>query len=168
MRLRMLATSTTTCPRCRLGTSPESASGDRPSRAAQKQRISLARALYSSASTLLLDDIFSALDTHTTSRIYKRCFESGMVADRTVILVSHFSAAVADADLLIALDHGTVSFLRNENKEWREDADRGVIQHAAILFEETEVTRSMSSSSTGVSQRRMSCKKRHRTHPRFF
>lgn len=117
----------------------------------QKQRISLARALYSSATTLLLDDIFSALDTHTTSRIYKRCFESGMVADRTVILVSHFSAAVTDADLLIALDHGAVSFMRTENRERREDAAKGVSQHAATFLEEAEVARSTSSSSTGVS-----------------
>jgi ABC-type multidrug transport system fused ATPase/permease subunit len=117
----------------------------------QKQRISLARALYSPASTLLLDDIFSALDTHTTSRIYKRCFESGMVADRTVILVSHFNSAVADADLLIALDHGAVSFMRNGNRERREEADKEVIRHAAIFIEEAEVARSTSSSATGVS-----------------
>lgn len=116
----------------------------------QKQRISLARALYSSASTLLLDDIFSALDTHTTSRIYKRCFESDMVADRTVILVSHFSAAVADADLLIALDHGAVSFMRSENKERREGSNLGVVQDAVTVTGEGEVAISTSSSSTGV------------------
>ncbi|OIW26896.1 P-loop containing nucleoside triphosphate hydrolase protein [Coniochaeta ligniaria NRRL 30616] len=115
----------------------------------QKQRISLARALYSSASTLLLDDVFSALDTHTTSRIWKRCFEGGMVADRTVVLVSHFSPAVADADLLVALDHGAVSFVRNEDRERREDADKGPIQHAVAFVEEAEFA-STSSSSTGV------------------
>jgi ABC-type multidrug transport system fused ATPase/permease subunit len=114
----------------------------------QRQRISLARALYSSASTLLLDDIFSALDTHTTSRIYKRCFESDMVTDRTVILVSHFSAAVADADLLIALDHGAVSFMRSENRERRERSNMGIIQHAAAVIKEGEIARSTSSSST--------------------
>ncbi|RAL16990.1 putative ABC multidrug transporter [Aspergillus homomorphus CBS 101889] len=52
----------------------------------QKQRVSLARALYSTSSTLLLDDVFSALDTHTASLVYERCFRSGLLNDRTVVL----------------------------------------------------------------------------------
>ncbi|OAQ69592.1 ABC transporter [Purpureocillium lilacinum] len=54
----------------------------------QKQRISLARAVYSTASTLLLDDVFSALDAQTTAKVYKRCFRSGILGDRTVILAT--------------------------------------------------------------------------------
>lgn len=79
----------------------------------QKQRVSLARALYSSASTLLLDDVFSALDARTTSRVYKRCFLSGLLTSRTTILVTHMPAAVRIAKVLIELDHGQVSFIRN-------------------------------------------------------
>ncbi|OTA77722.1 hypothetical protein M434DRAFT_382711 [Hypoxylon sp. CO27-5] len=78
----------------------------------QKQRISLARALYSPASILLLDDIFSALDAHTTVRIYERCFRSGLLNDRTVILVTHFATAVEDAEMMVSLDQGKVSFTR--------------------------------------------------------
>ncbi|KAI0900117.1 abc transporter [Annulohypoxylon nitens] len=75
----------------------------------QKQRISLARALYSPSSTLLLDDIFSALDAHTTLRVYERCFRSGLLSDRTVILVTHFSTAIDDAEVLVSLAQGEVS-----------------------------------------------------------
>ncbi|KAI1206479.1 abc transporter [Annulohypoxylon truncatum] len=78
----------------------------------QKQRISLARALYSPSSTLLLDDIFSALDAHTTLRVYERCFRSGLLSDRTVILVTHFSTAVDDAEVLVSLAQGEVSFTK--------------------------------------------------------
>lgn len=74
----------------------------------QKQRVSLARALYSRSSTLLLDDIFSALDTHTTSLVYKKCFRSGLLADRTVVLITSFPAAIQDADLVVRMEHGRV------------------------------------------------------------
>ncbi|KAI0841218.1 abc transporter [Hypoxylon sp. FL0890] len=82
----------------------------------QKQRISLARALYPPSSLLLLDDIFSALDAHTTSRVYERCFRSGLLNDRTVILVTHFTTAIEDADMLVSLDQGKVSFTRLSSK----------------------------------------------------
>lgn len=78
----------------------------------QKQRVSLARALYSRSSTLLLDDIFSALDTHTTSLVYERCFRSGLLGDRTVVLVTHFPAALQDATMVVSLKHGVVSSVR--------------------------------------------------------
>ncbi|KAI1416998.1 abc transporter [Hypoxylon sp. FL1857] len=78
----------------------------------QKQRISLAKALYSPSSTLLLDDIFSALDAHTALRVYERCFRSGLLNDRTVILVTHFTTAVEDAALVISLDQGEVSSIK--------------------------------------------------------
>lgn len=75
----------------------------------QKQRVSFARALYSRSSTLLLDDIFSALDTHTTSLVYDKCFRSGLLADRTVVLVTSLPAAHRDAEMIIRLEHGRIS-----------------------------------------------------------
>ncbi|KAL1968343.1 hypothetical protein VTN77DRAFT_1872 [Rasamsonia byssochlamydoides] len=78
----------------------------------QKQRVSLARAIYSRASTLLLDDIFSALDTHTTTLVYERCFRSGLLAGRTVILVTHLPVALQDAQMVVTLDQGAVSYIR--------------------------------------------------------
>lgn len=78
----------------------------------QKQRVSLARALYSSSPTLLLDDIFSALDTHTTTLVYEKCFRSGFLSDRTVVLVTHFPPALQEADLVIRMKHGRVVPMR--------------------------------------------------------
>ncbi|RAL05511.1 putative ABC multidrug transporter [Aspergillus ibericus CBS 121593] len=74
----------------------------------QKQRVSLARALYSPSSTLLLDDIFSALDTHTTSLVYDKCFRGGLLKDRTVVLITHYPAALQDAELVVRLEHGKI------------------------------------------------------------
>ncbi len=39
----------------------------------QKQRIQLARAVYQNCDIYLLDDIFSALDAHTGSKIFQVC-----------------------------------------------------------------------------------------------
>ncbi|GAA5982978.1 hypothetical protein JCM11641_006904 [Rhodosporidiobolus odoratus] len=56
----------------------------------QKQRVALARAIYSSTSLLLLDDILSALDTQLVSHVLEYCLNGPLVANRTVILVTHF------------------------------------------------------------------------------
>ncbi|KAF9038074.1 hypothetical protein BJ165DRAFT_1604107 [Panaeolus papilionaceus] len=55
----------------------------------QKARLTLARAVYSSAQTILLDDIFAALDVHTSASIAKECFGGDLMRGRTVILITH-------------------------------------------------------------------------------
>ncbi|KAI8010531.1 ABC transporter C family member 14 [Camellia lanceoleosa] len=54
----------------------------------QKQRIQLARAVYQDCDIYLLDDIFSAVDAHTGSEIFKECVR-GALKDKTVLLVTH-------------------------------------------------------------------------------
>ncbi|KAH0581470.1 hypothetical protein H2248_012549 [Termitomyces sp. 'cryptogamus'] len=55
----------------------------------QKARITLARAIYSSAEILLLDDVLAALDVHTAKWIVDKCFIGDLVQGRTVLLVTH-------------------------------------------------------------------------------
>ncbi|KAH7910707.1 hypothetical protein BJ138DRAFT_73634 [Hygrophoropsis aurantiaca] len=62
----------------------------------QKARITLARAIYSSAQILLLDDILAALDVHTSKWIVDKCLSGDLVRGRTVILVTH-NVAMASA-----------------------------------------------------------------------
>ncbi|TFK70801.1 hypothetical protein BDN72DRAFT_887852 [Pluteus cervinus] len=70
----------------------------------QKARVTLARAVYSQAKTLLLDDIFAALDVHTAKWIIDKCFGGDLVIGRTVLLVTHNVAlALPVADYLISL-----------------------------------------------------------------
>ncbi|KAK7752980.1 hypothetical protein SLS62_005139 [Diatrype stigma] len=88
----------------------------------QKQRISLARALYSPSSTLLLDDIFSALDTHTITKVYERCFGSELLADRTVILVTHFRNAIENAGTVVSLAQGKISSIESSTTNLPIDA----------------------------------------------
>ncbi|KAJ3920632.1 P-loop containing nucleoside triphosphate hydrolase protein [Lentinula edodes] len=55
----------------------------------QKARLTLARAVYSSANTLLLDDVLAALDVHTSKWIVEKCFAGELLKDRTIIIVTH-------------------------------------------------------------------------------
>ncbi|KZT69185.1 hypothetical protein DAEQUDRAFT_727082 [Daedalea quercina L-15889] len=70
----------------------------------QKARITLARAIYSPAEILLLDDVLAALDVHTSQWIVSKCFTGDLVRDRTLILVTH-NVAISQpiADFVVSL-----------------------------------------------------------------
>ncbi|KAK7681762.1 hypothetical protein QCA50_015109 [Cerrena zonata] len=61
----------------------------------QKARVTLARAVYSSAEILLLDDVLAALDVHTARWVVEKCLQGDLVRGRTVILVTHNVAIAA-------------------------------------------------------------------------
>lgn len=58
----------------------------------QKWRVTLARAMYSRAGILVLDDIFSAVDAHVGRHIFEKCLNGKLAAGRTRILVTHHVA----------------------------------------------------------------------------
>lgn len=77
----------------------------------QKARVSLARAVYSRASILLLDDVLSAVDAHTAFHLYNECLKGELMQGRTVVLVSHHVQLCAPgAKYIIALDNGRLQF----------------------------------------------------------
>ncbi|KAI1821823.1 P-loop containing nucleoside triphosphate hydrolase protein [Xylaria intraflava] len=55
----------------------------------QKWRITLARAVYSRAGILVLDDIFSAVDAHVGRHIFEKCLNGELGIGRTRVLVTH-------------------------------------------------------------------------------
>ncbi|TLD18804.1 1-phosphatidylinositol 3-phosphate 5-kinase [Venturia nashicola] len=60
----------------------------------QRWRITLARALYSRAGILVLDDIFSAVDAHVGKHIFERALTGDICKGRTRILVTHHVSLV--------------------------------------------------------------------------
>ncbi|EIW78464.1 multidrug resistance-associated ABC transporter [Coniophora puteana RWD-64-598 SS2] len=77
----------------------------------QKARISLARAVYSRASVLFLDDVLSAVDAHTAHHLYYECLKGELMRSRTIVLVSHHvQLCSSGASYVVALDNGRVSF----------------------------------------------------------
>ncbi|KND00323.1 uncharacterized protein SPPG_04647 [Spizellomyces punctatus DAOM BR117] len=74
----------------------------------QKQRISLARAAYSKASFILLDDPLSAVDAPTAKHLFEQCL-LGVMAGRTRILVTHaVGLTVPRTDFVVILKEGKV------------------------------------------------------------
>ncbi|PPR05039.1 hypothetical protein CVT24_010185 [Panaeolus cyanescens] len=55
----------------------------------QKARVTLARAVYSPAEIILLDDILAALDVHTAKWVVTECLQGDLLRGRTVILATH-------------------------------------------------------------------------------
>ena len=55
----------------------------------QKARVALARAMYSRAKFLLLDDPLSALDQQTAETVVQKCFRGPLLEGRTAVLVTH-------------------------------------------------------------------------------
>ncbi|KAG0554912.1 hypothetical protein KC19_12G129500 [Ceratodon purpureus] len=74
----------------------------------QKQRIQLARAVYQDCDVYLLDDIFSAVDAHTGSAIFKDCVK-GMLKKKTVILVTHQIDFLHEADSVLVMRSGMIA-----------------------------------------------------------
>ncbi len=72
----------------------------------QKQRASLARALAIDPKILILDDSFSAVDTHTEEEILKSL--KNFMRNRTSIIISHRISTVKDADKIIVISNGKI------------------------------------------------------------
>jgi ABC-type multidrug transport system fused ATPase/permease subunit len=77
----------------------------------QRCRLSLARALYSRAENLIIDDIFSALDTQTSSHVYRHALTGSISQGRTRILVTHhIDLCLPGTDYFVYLENMTVKY----------------------------------------------------------
>ena len=72
----------------------------------QKQRTAIARAVAVDPRILVLDDALSAVDTYTEEEILQRL--SGVMRQRTSIIVSHRVSTVRSADQILVLDNGRI------------------------------------------------------------
>lgn len=88
----------------------------------QRVRVSLGRALYSSARLLVLDDIFSSLDSHVSKDIFK-ALTGELSHGRTRILATHrVSLCLPQARLVVEIKNNTMtSFLKTDMIETRLD-----------------------------------------------
>lgn len=77
----------------------------------QRWRVSFARALYSRAGILVMDDIFSALDAHTGRHVYEHALTGELGLNRTRILVTHHvGLCLPRTDYSVLLENGCVKY----------------------------------------------------------
>ncbi|KAJ6552953.1 multidrug resistance-associated ABC transporter [Mycena capillaripes] len=106
----------------------------------QKARVSLARALYSRASILLLDDVLSAVDAHTAHHLYHSCLRGELMQGRTVILVSHHvQLCTPGARYVVALDNGRVQFQGSRDEFKSSGVMNGLVQSTSTTAEIQDV-----------------------------
>ncbi len=72
----------------------------------QKQRTAIARAILRNPRILILDDALSSVDTATEERILESL--SGLMAERTTVLISHRVSTVRRADRIYVIGQGRV------------------------------------------------------------
>jgi len=88
----------------------------------QKSRISLARAIYSCAPVVLLDDVLSAVDAHVGSRMFAEAI-CGLLKGRTVVFVSHQVQFLPQSDYVVLMAggapfaHGSYEEVMSSSKE---------------------------------------------------
>jgi ATP-binding cassette subfamily B protein len=72
----------------------------------QKQRVGIARALAGAPTLLLLDDVFSSVDTETEAELTAQLRDAWQ--DSTVPLITHRLLSLHDADQIAVLDEGRI------------------------------------------------------------
>lgn len=73
-------------------------------------RLAIARAVYSQADIIILDDCLSAVDAHTAKHLYEHCLLGELMNDRTRILVTHHvGLCLKGAEYIVALQNGEVT-----------------------------------------------------------
>ncbi|KAF9024857.1 P-loop containing nucleoside triphosphate hydrolase protein [Hymenopellis radicata] len=105
----------------------------------QKARVTLARAIYSSAEIILLDDVLAALElgrcislmrylltslcsVHTAKWIINKCFKGRLVKGRTLIMVTHnLALAQPLADFVVSIKDGRIANQGSLSKALAED-----------------------------------------------
>ena len=104
----------------------------------QKQRVAIARALVIDPSILVLDDALSAVDTHTEEEILERL--SGVMAQRTAIIVSHRVSTIRGADQIVVLDDGRVAERGSHDELIRRDGLYADLYRKQLLEDELKAS----------------------------
>jgi ATP-binding cassette subfamily B protein len=86
----------------------------------QKQRLSLARALYTPCDLLILDDVFSAVDTDTERFLIRQVVENN--AAKSLVIISNRISVLEKTDHIIVLEDGRIA-AQGSPKELEQQSD---------------------------------------------
>ncbi|KNE58349.1 hypothetical protein AMAG_03933 [Allomyces macrogynus ATCC 38327] len=74
----------------------------------QKARANLARALYSDANIMLMDDILAAVDAHVAAFLFHACIKSSLHG-KTRVLVTHSLSYAVQCDYIVLMEKGRIA-----------------------------------------------------------
>ena len=77
----------------------------------QRQRLGIARALYTKPNLLVLDEATSALDSDTELKISKSI--NDIKRNATVVIIAHRLSTALNADLVVYMDSGQILAVGN-------------------------------------------------------
>ncbi|UZJ53675.1 hypothetical protein CBS101457_002995 [Exobasidium rhododendri] len=75
----------------------------------QRQRVSIARAIYYDAPVMLFDDVLAGLDAKVARSVFEAAILPLSRERRTVILVSHAASVMEHADFLVRMEAGSIT-----------------------------------------------------------
>ncbi|RXN21097.1 multidrug resistance-associated 9 [Labeo rohita] len=129
----------------------------------EKQRVSLARAVYSNRDIYLLDDPLSAVDAHVGKHIFEECIKKELKG-KSVILVTHQLQYLEFCDQVLLLDNGEENALsdskthteHNDSKETNPDEPKanGIENPAFDMSDEKDVTDELPKDSTETKEKK--------------
>ncbi|KAJ7197871.1 hypothetical protein C8J57DRAFT_1262609 [Mycena rebaudengoi] len=103
-------------------------------------RVALARAVYAKTKFILLDDPLSAVDSHTSRWLYEKCLCGPLMANRTVILVTHHVQLVMPgAYYLVRMLDGRIDTQGTVQKLRAQGVLEDIVHEAAIEAKEEEL-----------------------------
>ncbi|KAL8924300.1 MAG: hypothetical protein Q9208_004081 [Pyrenodesmia sp. 3 TL-2023] len=112
----------------------------------QKARVALARAIYSPAKILFLDDPLSALDHQTAETVVRKCLSGPLTDGRTILLVTHRTAICQGiATQVIEVSEGSARVLDRGELPKEEDLSRVVSSDSTVKSKPDEQDRNDSS-----------------------
>lgn len=96
----------------------------------QKWRVALARAFYSTAEIIILDDVLSAVDTRVARQICDKALAGDLAKGRTIILVTHNAEACrAAVKYHVVVENGTATGKLETNSLSKLQGDSGEYVH---------------------------------------
>lgn len=96
----------------------------------QKWRIAFARALYSRASILILDDIFSAVDAHVGRHLFEEALTGELGQGRTRVLVTHHvTLCISKIKYLVLLGDGKALYAGTCDELHANDDLKAILAH---------------------------------------
>uniref|UniRef100_A0A674K9H5 ATP binding cassette subfamily C member 1 n=1 Tax=Terrapene triunguis TaxID=2587831 RepID=A0A674K9H5_9SAUR len=126
----------------------------------QKQRVNLARAVYSNADLYLLDDPLSAVDVHVGKHLFEKLIgPSGLLKNKTRILVTHNLTFLPRTDVIIVMENGRITHMGTYQELLSERANFAELLQVFSAENKSEETPQMKSDSSFEQTKAFSMKK---------